>query len=274
MPKPVLKEQLWGKALWITLISVNVFVLLLCLGVTITGLWARFSVEPFVSITGQASITRTCLAVAVVGVCSSLLTLFGILGSFIFSSIPGRILLTVYAFVLLFLIAVEVGAGNAAMKFGNNVESGIQHNTVRSLNQSYADLYNTSWNKWDNFQQDMECCGAQNYTDFFKLFNHTTVVPRSCCTATAKSNGTCSKNFSNATIADIHTKPCLDVISSHLRPVYMVLAITTIIISALQISGIVLSTLAVFSVVLTEDKRTYSYQKLSRGSRASSENNA
>lgn len=271
MPRPVFKQQVWKSALQVALVSVNVFVLLLCLGVFVTGLWTRLSEQTYIMVTGQPTITDTSLSAAVVGVCTALLALVGILGSFILKSILGRVVLSVYAFVLLFLIVAEVAGGVAAIERRNNKMKfeEMVNSTITSLQSTYSESYNTTSNKWDRFQMKHLCCGAKNYTDFYSIF-HEDVVPISCCTNVARSKGRCSKeDIATDDLDDIHTKPCLDVIVPELKELWLNLAIVVIVLSVSQASGVVFSAIAIYFAVRSEDHKAHSYQKLHKHRRTS-----
>jgi hypothetical protein len=272
MSRPKLKGELWSVALRILLVSVNVFVLLLCLAVFVTGIWGRVVEKSYLDVTGEPTITRTSLSVAVVGACASLLTLLGILGSVLYQSIWGRIVLSVYAFVLSFVIVAEVAAGVAAIQYRNSLESRTTIDTVKSLNSTYADGDKTSWNHWDRFQTNKECCGARNYTDYFDLLNGS--VPRSCCTNSARHNGQCPHNFNTLNLADIHSKPCLHVIVPYLKAVMLEIAIVAIAIGAAQIVGIVASVIAILGTAFSEERKTRSYKRLDQRTRESSDYSA
>jgi hypothetical protein len=273
MSRPKLKGELWSVALRILLVSVNVFVFLLCLAVFVTGVWGRVVEKNYLDVTGEPTITRTSLSVAVVGACASLLTLMGILGSVLYQSIWGRMVLSVYAFVLPFVIVAEVAAGVAAIQYRNSLESRTTIDTVKSLNSTYAEGNETSWNHWDQFQTDMECCGARNYTDYYDWFGQN-IVPRSCCTNSARRNGQCP-NYSNAlNLADIHSKPCLDVIVPHLKTVMLEIAIVAIAIGAAQIVGIVASAIAILWTAFLEERKTRSYKRLDQRTSESSDYSA
>lgn len=276
MSRPVFKEQLWKSALRVILVSVNVFVLLLCLAVFATGLWARLSEESYVGITGKASLTRMALAVAAVGLCASLVALLGILGALLLKSILGQVVLSVYAVVLIFLIVTEVAAGVAAIQYRDGLEERIENSTNHSLYTTYSNPYNTSndWNKWDRFQQNQMCCGAENYTEFFSIFQED-VVPRSCCTYAAKRRRQCTGLYKSVTpedVTDIHTKPCLSVIVPELRETMLTLAIVAIVIGSFQALGVVFSAIMIYAAVRGGgEKNTQSYQKLWKRTRGSSE---
>ena len=280
MARPFFKDQLRAGLLRVLLVTVNVIVLLLCLAVFVTGLWARFFEGSYAAITGDPNLTRTSISVAVVGLCASLLALLGIVGAFLLKSILGRVVLSVYAFVLLFVIVAEVATGVAAIKSRDDLLSKITDSTVHSLNTTYHDTVNnnntgntsSSANTWDKFQRKYMCCGAQNYSDFFPIFPQDE-VPRSCCTHAAKKNGQCPDPFKAIStpddIDDIYTRPCLDVVAPKLREAMLVLAVVAIAIGISQSSGIVFSALMIYVTVRREGKMQ-SYQKLKRRTRSSS----
>lgn len=265
MSRLVFKQQIWKLAFRVILVSVNVFVLLLCLGVFVTGLLTRLSEQTYLVVTGEASLTEASLSAAAVGVCAALLAIVGILGSFILKSILGRVVVSVYAFVLLFLIVTEVAAGVSALHYRSSLEDEeFRTSTIRSLNHTYSKSNDT--NEWDHFQEKYSCCGAENYTDFFSIF-YEDVVPNSCCTHAAKSKGRCShgnKSVTSDDLKDIHTKPCLDVIVPELKEMLLNLAIIIIVLSALQTSGVVFSTVAIYLAVREDEQKAQSYQKLHR----------
>ena len=286
-----MKGKIWCTALRVTLVSVNVFVLLLCLAVFVTGLWARLSENSYLTVTGELNITRTSLAMVVAGFCAALMALGGILGGVLLQSLLGRIVLSVYAFVLLFLIVAEVAAGVAAIQYRDNLENGvqnssiqpphlrgIQNSTVESLKAAYSDALNTStprWNSWDQFQQEHKCCGALDYTDFFTYVFDEEAVPQACCTGAAKSRGQCDQYLKYLDtpddVGDIHTEPCLNIIVPRLRATMLVLAIVAITIGACQVSGAVFSIVALFITVRAEERSHHLYKKLHKRTRGSSE---
>jgi hypothetical protein len=272
MSRPVFKEQLVNTALRFILVSINVFVLLLCLAVFVTGLWGRLTEENYVSITGASSLTESSLALAAMGVCVSLLALLGILGGLLLKSILGRVLLSVYAFVLLFLIVGEISAGVAAIRYRDDLEERIENSAIKSLNNTYSDNA-SDWNMWDHFQQQKMCCGAVNYSEYFAIFMDND-VPNSCCTPAAITAGHCSGRFISVTpanVTDIFTQPCLDVMVPSLQKTMLVLAVVSITLAVFQVSGVVLSAIAIYAEVRREDKKSKSYQKMRQRTRGSSQ---
>ena len=253
----------------VVVVAVNVIVLVLCLVVFGTGLWARLSEATLLDITEYPALTRTSVAVALVGLCAFLLSIVGIAGALLLKSLIGRIVLSVYAFVLVFLITTEIAAGVAAIESRNGwTKHQIANSTVDSLcrhwsNHSYSAV-------WARFQRKNKCCGAKSFEDYYDIFNYTE-VPRSCCTSAAVKSGHCNEDFvyvppSNA--SGIHTHPCVDEIIDKLWYKMLVLAVVTIVISVVQSTGTIASTIVIF-IASRDREKTYSYRKLKHRSRSS-----
>lgn len=269
MPKLIFRKQLWTTGARVVLVVTNVIVLLLCLAVFVTGLWARLSESSYLAITDHPSLTRTSVSVAVVGLCAVLLAVIGIIGALLLKSILGRVVLSVYAFVLVFLIATELAAGIAAIVSRGDLKESIKDSTNSSLYDHWYNHSNSS-ETWDHFQQRYECCGALNYTDYFSIFNDT-VVPSSCCTSEAIDHGECAdtiKFVSSGDLHEIYTQPCVDVVARKLRVKMLVLAVVAIVIGVLQSTGVVVSGIAIYVASRYEEK-TFSYKKLKHRARSS-----
>lgn len=253
----LLRQQVLQTGLRAVLVIVNIIVSLLCLAVFVTGLWGRLHEDSYVGITEEPSLRRTAMAVAVVGLCALLLSLVGVVGALLLKSILGQVVLSVYAFVLAFLVVVEVGAGAAAIQSRDDLRGCITNHTLSSL-MSYNDSESVR-HEWDQFQRIHECCGAVNYSDYFQVFDDN-VVPESCCTAEAKKDGTCSHSriFVTPSDGDIYTRPCLNVVVSRLQETLLVLAVIAIVVGISQISGVVMSVIMIFA----KERKTQSYHKL------------
>jgi len=268
MPKPIFREQLWTTSLRVVLVITNVIVLLLCLAVFVTGLWARLSERSYLAIADHPSLTRTSVSVAVVGLCAVILGVIGIIGALLLKSILGRVVLSVYAFVLVFLIATELATGITAIVSRGDLKESISDSTNSSLYDHYN--HSNSSETWDKFQEDYECCGALSYSDYFRIFNDTK-LPQSCCTSTAKERGECayaSGCVSPDDLHDIYTQPCVDVVARKLRAKMLVLAIVAIAVGVLQSTGVVVSGIAIYVVSRYEEKM-FSYKKLKHRARSS-----
>ena len=269
MPKPIFREQLWTTSLRVVLVITNVIVLLLCLAVFVTGLWVRLSESSYLAIADHPSLTRTSVSVAVVGLCAVVLGVIGIIGALLLKSILGRVVLSVYAFVLVFLIATELATGITAIVSRGNLKESISDSTNSSLYDHWYNHSNGS-EAWDQFQKHYECCGALNYSDYFRIFNDT-VVPQSCCTSTAIEGGECADTVefvSPDDLHDIYTQPCVDVVARKLRAKMLVLAIVAIAVGVLQSTGVVVSGIAIYVASRYEEKM-FSYKKLKHRARSS-----
>lgn len=259
---PKLKEEAWGITLRVVLVSVNVFVLLLCLAVCLTGVWGRLEERTYSNVTGERSLTSTSVSVAVAGACAFLLSLVGILGSVLLKALWGRIMLSVYAFVLVLLIMTELAAGIAALRWrSDDLGSPLTNYTQASLRVAYEEDDNNTRDAWDAFQTKHKCCGATNYTEYFVIFNETK-LPSACCTGRERKEQCPDEYVTHPDLIYINTEPCLDIMRPHLKLVMLRLAIVAIGVGSIQIMGAIASVIAIIGVVYREEKKTKSYTKL------------
>ena len=184
------KEQRQRYILQGLLVAANSLVLLLGLAVLSVGLWAYLSERQYFAIAEDVEkLHRIPESVAVMGAVVVLLAMLGLIGGCFIRTISGRLLLGVYAFVLTLVIVSETGAGAAALRFRGKIERAFIATATDSLKEYYED--NRTKSVWDHFQQDHDCCGSSNYTDYKNLFGcdsfasgepcNCTTVPASCC---------------------------------------------------------------------------------------------
>ncbi|KAJ8320964.1 hypothetical protein KUTeg_002551 [Tegillarca granosa] len=60
---------------------------------------------------------------------------------------------------------------------------------------------------WDKLQQEFQCCGAKNYTEYEGKLQNNTVVPKSCCKA---DKTTCTGTQADVSAGNIYKIGCLD----------------------------------------------------------------
>lgn len=110
------------------------------------------------------------------------------IGSFIFivgvmgccATLKGNIcLLRTYGLLLAIIFICELAGAIMAIVFNSKVDSGFQDGmTIAIQNYSQPDYKNAV----DNAQKDLQCCGVDNYTDWWTLQTYDVdTVPASCC---------------------------------------------------------------------------------------------
>ena len=87
-----------------------------------------------------------------------------------------------FAFLLFFILLAQFGAAIAAFVFEINPGEVIETNMVTALKNYGKDDHEGITNTWDAVQQQLECCGVNNFTDWRRtggfVFGG---VPDSCC---------------------------------------------------------------------------------------------
>ena len=87
-----------------------------------------------------------------------------------------------FAFLLFIILLAQFGAGIAAFVLEIDPGEVIEDNMARGLD-NYGDINHQGiMNTWDAVQEQLECCGVNNFTDWrqtsiFKAGG----VPDSCC---------------------------------------------------------------------------------------------
>ena len=151
---------------------------------------------------GDPELTKLPISLIVVGIIVALLGAIGVIGGLFMRSIAGRILIGVYAFVLVLLIINEIGAGVSAVVFQDQIRDVFVKSAQRSL-MKYGGPNSTQVTaQWDDFQKKYKCCGADSYTSYRQVFNNET-VPASCCRPHLDSED-CDHARMNATAGETH----------------------------------------------------------------------
>ncbi len=285
----------------LVLLLANVFVLLCGLSVIFVGVWALASEREYYSILdeGDTQGTRLPTSLIVAGFFVSLLAAMGLLGVALAKTYLGKLLLGMYAFVLFFLIIMEIGCGAAAIKYRDELESKF----TRSASNSQKDycvvnqtIDQTHDKEWDHFQEKYHCCGTTGYKSYnlstLCFVSHTSnvsnatnatdivytnvdiasvtevlTVPQSCCN-TAELDGShtnCSLVTSNITQNNsmyIYDRGCIDVVLNTLRHNQLIIAVTSFLIGSVQIVGVLSASLIVYLKAREDSETERKYTRL------------
>ena len=221
----------------LVLVLVNVFVILCGLAVITVGLWAILSEHKYYTIMndGDTEGTRIPTSLIVAGVMVVLLAALGVLGAVLAKTYAGRLLLGMYAFVLVLLIVLQVGSGAAAIRYRSRLERSL----TNSANASLKDYLNNNRTKkrWDDFQEKFHCCGSNNYSSYFNLTGkYDPYVPESCCNTALLRNSTinCSEVVANITSRYIYKRGCPDAVLERLKKDQLTIAVSSIVIGLVQ----------------------------------------
>ncbi|XP_075466007.1 CD151 antigen-like isoform X2 [Ascaphus truei] len=91
------------------------------------------------------------------------------------------VMIKMFKAVMLIVFVIEIAVGLSAYTYRNQLHSNVSQNFLKVLNKYGYDKPITKG--IDGMQQKFQCCGAQNFTDWFNstLALPTLSVPTSCC---------------------------------------------------------------------------------------------
>ncbi len=245
-------------------VCVGVTIILFGLAVGGVGLWAMLSQKDLIVISdGDSQLSRLPLSMIVAGVIVALLGLIGVVGGLFVRTITGRILIGVYAFVLVLLIINEIGAGVSAVVFRDQLRNVFVKSAERSLMNYGRPNYTSVTHEWDTFQNHHKCCGADNFTSYRNVFNNHT-VPATCCHANLD-EADCTMARMNATSGasnKLYLSGCPDSVIGTLKEHDLIVAIVVIVFAAAQFTGVLLACSMVYASSRAEKKSKYNYKRL------------
>jgi hypothetical protein len=189
------------------------------------------------------------------------MAVLGIVGAITTKMIGGRILLGVYSFVLALVIFSEIATGGSALRARDTFQLTYVNSSIESLKK-----YNITSQKWNKFQKEYQCCGAENYTSYEK-YNYR--VPESCCSqpGSKECNVTRQTLHINDTLARQHLfiHGCPDAVLNSLQRDFLVVSVVVMVVGFAQYAGVLLACLVAFFSSKEENKyeAPYSYNKLS-----------
>ena len=87
-----------------------------------------------------------------------------------------------FAFLLFFILLAQFGAAIVAFVLKIDPGEVIKINMVKGLDNYGVNDHEGITNTWDAVQEQLECCGVNNYTDWMQTSKFTSGgVPDSCC---------------------------------------------------------------------------------------------
>lgn len=155
------------------LVFINIIFFVISLVVLIIGTIIQTSLGDSYSlfngyINAPAALTITC---------GALLSLTAML-AFISIYCRSRVLLSVYVFVVTFLIVIELSVG-ATYVVAKSYVLDIITGSLRSAESKFANDHFSS-STWNSVQRDLKCCGVDSYKEWFYYLGNSS-VPDSCC---------------------------------------------------------------------------------------------
>ncbi|XP_037702630.1 CD63 antigen [Choloepus didactylus] len=150
-------------------------------------------------------------------------------------------LMVTFAIFLSLIMLVEVAAAIAGYVFRDKVMSKFNKDFQQQM-ENYPKNNQTA-SLLDQMQENFNCCGANNYSDWNAIpLEPKGRVPDSCCINVTQG---CGINFKPE---NIHTKGCVQLIGSWLRSNVLVVAAAALGIAFVEVLGIVLACCLVKSI--------------------------
>ncbi|XP_078287381.1 CD63 antigen [Rhinoraja longicauda] len=164
------------------------------------------------------------IVIIIVGVIINFVAFFGCCGAWN----ENYCMVTTFAVLLVVIFLVEVAASIAGYVFKDEIRDAFE----KTFNETMTN-YNQSDNaaNVDNLQKRFKCCGAANYTDWFRQLNNR--VPDSCCKIDILNCGR------NTTAAVINQQGCVNLIKDWLKNNIAIVAGVALGIAIFQILGII-----------------------------------
>ena len=87
-----------------------------------------------------------------------------------------------YSVILFGILVAQFGAGIAAFAMKGDLNDAIETKMVDGMANYGAEDHGGVTETWDFVQQEVHCCGVNNFTDWRSVEGwHNGSVPRSCC---------------------------------------------------------------------------------------------
>ncbi|XP_074858022.1 CD63 antigen-like [Carettochelys insculpta] len=170
-------------------------VILLCIGVSV-----QMTLHDTFMVMNEAS-TGVPVIITIVGGIIISISAFGAI-TILKSS---HTLIKVFTGMLLIIFLIEIIVGISAYAYRGKLHNNLLGSFLKTLDKYNQESQVTKG--VDNLQKNLQCCGAQNYTDWFNTTfgSLSSAVPNSCCKKKTKS---CGMNLSNDT-ANINQEGCI-----------------------------------------------------------------
>jgi len=200
------------------------------------GTYATIDVSSYIDLIG-----KNCIAVALlyIGV-GCLVIISSFLGGFSASS-DNKIWVKLYMALLWIIFLMELSGAIVTIilrdDIGSQTETQLETTIVNYYSGTSTSEVKT---EWDNMQINVQCCGANNFTDWFQQAPY--YVPTSCCNTTTSEthcqtifNTTDPKNY-----VFIYQEGCIDKVSDQLTDYANLVWLVGFIVAFVTILGILL----------------------------------
>ncbi|XP_052831278.1 CD63 antigen [Octopus bimaculoides] len=168
----------------------------------------------------DAPVTSVAILLIVVGVIMFFIAAFGCCGAIK----EHNVCTMVFAVLLALIFILQLAGGIAAFVMRSDLENAVT-DTMTKAEKNY--LHSPGVKKtWDDVQTDFKCCGVKTYTEWYTVFQNST-LPVSCC----KNDKAC-----NTTSSDRYTKGCANAFIEWSRSNLAKIAAAGLVLAFIQVS--------------------------------------
>jgi len=208
----------------------NLLFLVVGIGLVVLGIVIATEFSDYISVLGKGY-NLTPILIVLLGLVIAIIAFFGCFGSMR----ENRCMINFFAIAVVFILVVQVIVVILAFVKRDDVENSVNSvldDVVRGYNESvlYRDFMDVT-------QHKLHCCGANAYTDYYRLgvFNSTR-VPLSCCLDQSHCDPTYMDGIA---INDFYTKGCKPKLVDFLKPRIALVAGVAVAVCVLQLLAII-----------------------------------
>lgn len=217
------------------------------IGLLGVGIYVHLKIGDYVDLSSVKYVTGSII-IMTVGAIVAIIAFFGCCGAMKES----RCLLGTFFALMLLVFGLEVAGTALGYVFRGKVQTQLEQDLNNTLSQyGMADLKGVT-DAFDLLQQEEECCGVYNYTDwqrsYFTQGNHS-VVPDSCCKEESSGCGNISEGTNS-----IYTEGCYKKTLELLRNNLLIIGAIGVAVAVVQLLSMIFAMVLICNI---KDQNTY-----------------
>jgi len=171
--------------------------------------------------------------IIVIGIIIFVIAFFGCCGS----CSENTCMVYTFAFLLFFILLAQFGAAIAAFVLEIDPGQVLETNMEKALVDYGVEDHEVITNTWDAVQEELECCGVTNFTDWRQTERFQSGgVPDSCCKNKVSLCG--QPGFDPSSI---YTRGCLDLVNSVFVDNMSIVGVVALVFALVEMVGIIMA---------------------------------
>lgn len=214
------------------------------------GTWTLINFGDYITLSESVPYATGPKVMIAAGVLIAVISFLGCCGAWK----ENKCMLIIFFIFLLIILGLEIAAAVMGYQHRDKLDDQLDKDVTRELKSHYGEEGSDGVTKaFDNLQQNEECCGWNNYTEWFssKKFNGSHSVPTSCCKA-EKDNSSCGKAPIN--LDNIYQDPCKQKLEKLVKEKLYYIGAVGVTVVVIQILGMIFALVLICKI---GDKETY-----------------